>query len=150
MVNEQMQPNDWVLDASVGIKLFIDGPLSDKAHNFFQTITSNPEATIFVPDLFYIECTNIIWKYVRFQGLNSDDAKEYIQDLGKLALQRVSNESLMIDALETALQHEISAYDASYVALAQRLNTSMVTADNKLVRKLNALDGTVIFLDEVA
>lgn len=53
-----------VVDASVGIKQFIPDPLTPKVNQLFAHL-SNPQTEIFVPDLFYIECGNILWKYVR-------------------------------------------------------------------------------------
>jgi len=44
--------------------------------------------------------------------------------------------ALMPDALDLALTHAISAYDACYVALASRLGRPLVTADQRLVQKL--------------
>ena len=46
------------------------------------------------------------------------------------------NPGFTMDALPIALTHAISAYDACYVALAQRLSVPFVTADQALVRKL--------------
>ncbi|MEH2034240.1 MAG: type II toxin-antitoxin system VapC family toxin [Nostoc sp.] len=58
-------PLRCVVDASVAIKQFIpDDPLTPKVNQLF-THLANPQTAIFVPDLFYIECGNIIWKYVR-------------------------------------------------------------------------------------
>lgn len=52
------------VDASVSIKQFIPDPLSDKVQQLFALL-KNPDTEFFVPDLFYIESTNSIWKYVR-------------------------------------------------------------------------------------
>jgi predicted nucleic acid-binding protein len=41
--------------------------------------------------------------------------------------------------LEIAIAHNISAYDACYVELSERLQLPLVTADQKLIR---ALSGT--------
>lgn len=38
--------------------------------------------------------------------------------------------------VETTLENGITVYDASYVALAEHLNTTMYTADQKLIDKL--------------
>lgn len=140
---------DWVVDASVGIKLFIDGPLSNNAHQLFQRLVERPSPVYYVPDLFYIECTNILWKYVRFQGMAPDVATGFIRSLDQLILERVPTPALMEDALTLSIEHEISAYDACYVALAQRLNISLITADNKLASKLNHLDKTIYSLEDI-
>ena len=62
------EAGDCVVDASVGIKLFLREPLSDAAHAFFAHLAEDPPARLFVPDLFFVECANILWKYVRRFG----------------------------------------------------------------------------------
>jgi predicted nucleic acid-binding protein len=125
-----------VVDASVGIKLFLDEPLSENAHALFSLRTRGPLTQFHVPDLFYIECTNILWKYVRRFGLEKSNAQSYIQDLSGLALTTTTTELLIDAALDIALDHTISAYDASYVALAWQLDLPFVTADERLVHSV--------------
>jgi predicted nucleic acid-binding protein len=43
---------------------------------------------------------------------------------------------LAADALEVALAHDVSAYDAAYVALSRRLGLPLITAGESLVRAL--------------
>jgi predicted nucleic acid-binding protein len=57
-------PLRCVVDTSVCIKQFITDPLTPKVNQLFDHFV-NPQTEIFVPDLFYIECGNILWKYVR-------------------------------------------------------------------------------------
>ena len=137
---------DWVIDASVGLKLFIDDPLSDSVHGLFSHLGDDPPARFYVPDLFYIEVTNVLWKYVRWQGLPPGDAGDYLAALGKLTLQSTPTSELMGDALKLAVEYQITAYDASYLALAQRLDLRMLTADAKLARASGNLD-LVMLLD---
>lgn len=127
---------DCVVDASVGIKLFIDESLSDAAHALFSRLADDAQVRFFVPDLFYIECTNILWKYHLRYGLSADDASGAIAHLEQLRLQSVPTAHLMMDVLAIAVRYEITAYDAAYVALAQRLAVPLITADQALVRKL--------------
>ena len=53
-----------VLDTSVCIKYFIADSLTPKVIELFAHF-AYPQAEVFVPDLFYIECTNVFLKYVR-------------------------------------------------------------------------------------
>lgn len=137
----QPQPNGrsqgWVVDASVGIQLFIDGPRSNAAHALFEHLTAEPPANLYVPDLFYIEIANVLWKYVRWHGLDIALAQEYLHQLDQLFLHRVPTSDLMVDALTQAATYNITAYDACYVALAQRVNVPLITADEKLVKAIN-------------
>ena len=132
--------NDWVIDASVGIKLFIDDPLSDSVYDLFARLGDDPPAHFYVPDLFYIEIANVLWKYVRWQGLPPDDADEYLTALGRLTLQSTPARELMADALKLAVEQQITAYDGSYLALARRLKLRVLTADAKLARALDDLN----------
>lgn len=43
---------------------------------------------------------------------------------------------LMENAVTIALQYNISAYDASYVALSKQVNAPLLTLDKRLVRTL--------------
>jgi hypothetical protein len=46
----------WVIvDASVGIKLFVEEDYSDKMHSLFKQSASDIPAILYVPDLFYNE-----------------------------------------------------------------------------------------------
>lgn len=144
------RPFDCVLDASVGIKLFVVEPLSDEAHSLFNQLTGDSPGRFHVPDLFYIECTNIIWKYVRRLGLDQEDARLFVDQLGQLALLSFPTESLMRDTLDLALTHEITAYDAAYVALARQLDLPLITADARLVRAVPGALHDIRWLGDLA
>jgi predicted nucleic acid-binding protein len=128
----------------VGVKLFVDDPLSDVAHKIFSQITIEPQSKIYVPELFFIEIANVLYKYVRWSGMSAQTAQESLQELERIALTPVPMSELMVDALALASDAEISAYDASYVALARRLDIPLITVDRKLATKLNQPERIVV------
>ena len=130
------QPLKCVVDASVGIKLFVSEPLSERADALFAHLTNDYPAHLYVPDLFYVECANILWKYARRFGYPAGQATKNLEDLGALALRRVSEADLVHQGLEIGFEYGITVYDACYVALANLLNLPLVTADDALVRRL--------------
>lgn len=130
-------PQHCVTDASVGIKLFIDEPYSEQVQELFNGLTDDPPAIIYVPDLFFIECANILWKYTRRFGRPLEDSLADLADLACLALRVVSTAELMEASLALAVQTGITAYDACYAALAQRLNVPLLTADKALVKAIS-------------
>jgi predicted nucleic acid-binding protein len=145
-----LEPLDCVVDASVGIKLFLVESLSDDAHALFMGLTSDPPAHFHVPDLFYVECTNILWKHVKRSGLSYEDAQLFVQQLGQLALLSSATEGLTEDALDVAVAHNITAYDATYVALARQLDLPLITADARLARSLAGTSHDVRWLGDLS
>ena len=124
----------FVVDASVGIKLFVEEPLSDQAHALFTKLTKDPPAELYVPDLFYIACTNILLKYMRRFGRSLEDSQADLADLKTLVLKTVSTAELMEDAILLASQKNLTAYDACYAVLARQLNIPLITADKPMAQ----------------
>jgi predicted nucleic acid-binding protein len=128
--------NACVIDASVGIKLFLEEDMTDKADALFARLATDPLARFHVPDLFYIECGNILWRHCRRYGYPIDQAREALDDLRALALISIPTKALVAGSFDIAVRFGITTYDASYVSLAARLAVPLITADTKLVRAL--------------
>ena len=125
-----------MVDTSVGIKQFIPDPISFKVEELFAYL-AYPQTEIFVPDLFYIECANTLWKYVRTGRDDASLVQGNLASLKALSLGVVSTADLMEDAVSIGLAYEISAYDASYVALSQQVSATLLTLDQRLVNALS-------------
>jgi predicted nucleic acid-binding protein len=136
-----------VLDASVGIKTRVAEPLSDRATALLQSMDRG--TTISVPDLFFVECANVLWKYVRRLGYSAPKARADLVQLLDLPLAVTRTADLALAALDLAREHDITVYDASYLALAIEESATLVTADEKLARKLASLGTTVRWLGEI-
>ena len=124
---------DCVVDSSVGIKLCLKEPLSERADTLFSHLVDDPPAEFYVPDLFFVECANILWKYAHRFGYAFEAALRDVRDLTRLPFQIVSTAALAEEALGLAVDYEVTAFDAAYVALARRLELGLVTADERLV-----------------
>ena len=138
-----------VVDASVGIKLFIQEDGSSAAELLFAGMAADPPARLYVPDLFFIECANILWKYVRNYGYPAENARQDSTMLQSMRLLTVSTADLLPTTLDIALEYDLAAYDACYAALAGQLNLPLITADGALVRKLKNSDVNVQLLGGV-
>jgi predicted nucleic acid-binding protein len=121
----------WVVDASVIIKWYV--PETDyAAARAMRTVETNLAA----PDLLFAEMSNSLWKLVRRGEMAAPRAIAIIEEIAAAPFLTFSNQSLAQDALDLAIATGLTAYDASYVALAIRLDKILITADEKLVRKL--------------
>ena len=142
-------PRECVVDASVGIKVILREPLSDLADALFALLDERPPARLHVPDLFFLECANILWKATWRSGYAPDRAREGLHDLRALPLLSAPVADLSERALSLALDHGISAYDACYVALAEQLGVPLVTADERLVAKMAGSAHDVRWLGQI-
>jgi len=145
---DEGSPFDCVVDASVGIKLFLVEPLSERVDMLFDHLADTLPARFYVPDLFFVECANILWKYVRRFGYPPEAARQDVADLVCLPVQPVSTAVLVEGALSYAIGWQITAYDATYVALAERLSLPLITADEALLRKLAGSGTDVRFVGD--
>lgn len=129
-------PLRYVIDASVGFKWLVEEEGSAQADALLDAL-DQPEAQFHVPQLFYIEIANILWKAVRQERIEAEAAGEALAQLGLFGLQSHDTETLSGEALAIVLAYGVTAYDASYVALGKLLELPLITADDPLRRKLN-------------
>jgi len=77
-----------------------------------------------------VEFSNLLATQVRSRALPAAQAKALLES----AVQQVAAwvEVPHEDALAVALEHQVSAYDARFVACARRLSVPLVTEDTRL------------------
>ncbi|MBV9947255.1 MAG: type II toxin-antitoxin system VapC family toxin [Myxococcales bacterium] len=132
-----------VVDASVGAKWLLAEALSPKALGLLQ-----PENDLLVPELFWAEVGNILWKKARSGELSEGEAIKRFDGLGAIGLRTVSNTTAAPGALRVALSTGRTVYDSLYIALAQNEACRFVTADERLVNGLagSPYDAHVVWL----
>ena len=88
---------------------------------------------ITVPSLLEYEVLNAL----RFSGIYTiDELKEIGKALNKYGFEIYDFEGDLKNlAVDIALKSNTTIYDASYIALAKKLNTVLYTADNELIQK---------------
>ena len=119
----------YVVDTSVLIQYFITEPYTAEVGVLLAQMDRGDE--LYVPEFCLIECVNVFWKKVRFQGLSRDDAEQFITDLLDLPLQIVPVRELLSRAFEIGLAHQLAIYDSLYIALALNLNCPLITVDDR-------------------
>ncbi|PHM09352.1 type II toxin-antitoxin system VapC family toxin [Nostoc sp. 'Peltigera malacea cyanobiont' DB3992] len=123
--------SQYVLDASIAIKWFIPEVYSDAAR---RLVASNH--TFLVPDFFFPEVGNVLWKRVRRGEDTAENARQILADLNAVPIEVYLSQPLMPLALDIALQTDRAVYDSLYLALAITQQCQMVTADEKFYNAL--------------
>jgi predicted nucleic acid-binding protein len=85
---------------------------------------------VHVPHLLDAEIANTVRRHAAGGDLNPDRGYELLTDLLSLPLQRHPHDWLLPRVWE--LRHNLTAYDAIYVALAEALDAPLVTRDERL------------------
>lgn len=88
--------------------------------------------TLAAPELIDLEVASILRRGARAGRLNDALCREALFDLARMPLQRASHLPLLSRIWE--LRDNLTAYDAAYVALAEAIGASVLTADGKLKR----------------
>jgi predicted nucleic acid-binding protein len=87
------------------------------------------------PALIVAETANGLAGEVRFAGLDAGAAAALLREGLALPIELVPDRELAIEALAVATELDLSAYDASYIVLAERLRVPLVTADRRLAER---------------
>jgi predicted nucleic acid-binding protein len=124
----------FVVDASVVVKWFVPEIHSDAARRLLVL----PHEYV-APDLLFAETANTIWKKIRRGELTAEEGPQLVADVGRIAVDTVSCRALAEDAHALANATGRTVYDSMYVALAVRLNTRSITADDRLEAALKRI-----------
>ena len=140
-----MNPRQIIIDSSVAIKWYLPDEFSDSALKI-KSAFAKGTILIAVPLLFFYEINNILRTTIKNLRITREASVRAYQDLLELNFTSYSSKELFKMALEKALVLDITSYDASYVCLAEYLQTPFFTADEKLVKK--ASDKLVRFVED--
>jgi predicted nucleic acid-binding protein len=91
-----------------------------------------------VPDLFWAEFGNILWKAVRLGRISRQSAEAAVVAIEERKFPTAPTSSLLKDAFAIAATFDRTVYDCIYVALSVASNAPLVTADERLVNALAA------------
>jgi predicted nucleic acid-binding protein len=129
-----------VLDASVAMKWVIPSAKETLTAESLQLLKRYTDGDInfIVPDVFWAEIGNVLWKGVRQRRWPQVIAERAASDMRNRNFLTVTSLELLGDAMKIAFVHDRSVYDCLYVALAIQFKTEMITADERLANALAA------------
>lgn len=107
---------EWLLQTSTGVQVA-------------RRILSSRER-LHAPHLLDIEVPQVFRRYVAAGDLSASRAEEALEDLRNLRVNRYSHVLFLQRVWQ--LRHNLTAYDAVYVALTEALDATLLTCDAKL------------------
>ncbi len=118
-----------IVDASVAVKWFIDEPGSAAAHRLLG------DDDLLAPDLLVVEVGNTARRLARLGELPSDQCDAIVACIGGL-LELHPTAPLAQNAMVMARTLDHPIYDCFYLALAEREQLPLITADRRFLSKL--------------
>jgi predicted nucleic acid-binding protein len=123
-----------VVDASVAIKWVVQEPGSDAA-------LALRRGRLLAPDLLIPECANILWKKTRLGEHTKAEALVAARLLEHADIELAPMRPLLQRATELSITLGHPAYDCFYLALAEARSCPVVTADERLRKRVQAYGG---------
>jgi predicted nucleic acid-binding protein len=99
-----------------------------------EAVVTDTERDLDVPALCDVEVVSALRRATAAGRLEPERGEQAIAHYAALPLRRHGHLALLSRVFE--LRDRFSAYDATYVALAERLNASFLTGDERLARAL--------------
>jgi predicted nucleic acid-binding protein len=115
-----------VLDASATIEWLLQTPLGERIDG---RVFSRPES-LHAPHLIDVEVVQVLRRYAAAGLITPARGAEALEDLRALPLTRYPHDLFLERVWE--MRANLTAYDASYVALAEVLEAPLVTCDRRL------------------
>jgi len=123
---------DWVVDSSIALAWALPDETSKKADRFLSRISM--KNILWVPALWWYEMANALLMAQRRKRLGDAEKIRLMELYGRLPIRTdVALDSDIVWRLHTlAIEHNLSAYDAAYLELAQRRDLGLATVDRSL------------------
>ena len=115
-----------VIDASAMIELLLVTPAAMRVE---ERILSSGE-TLHAPHILDLEVAQVLRRYCASGDMTAERASEALSDLTVLGVVRYPHDLFLSRIWE--LRHNVTAYDAAYVALAEELSAPLLTRDRRL------------------
>lgn len=136
----------FVVDASVAAAWLLPDEFSERTDAVLRRIATDGARA---PSLLWYELRNILVMAARRGRLREGEAAPALTRLRRLPIETVDM-TLSDDAgvLRAAAEHGLTAYDATYLALAQATRSPLATTDRALARAAGRA-GVALVLDGV-
>lgn len=124
-----------MIDTSVALKFYLPEEGHEEALGLLEAEESGA-VELLAPGTILPEGFNAIAQQRKRGPLDAEDAGEAWDELLRAPIYTYATEDLIERAAEIALETDAIVYDTLFLALAEDARTVMVTADGKLLKKL--------------
>ncbi|MCL2736278.1 MAG: type II toxin-antitoxin system VapC family toxin [Propionibacteriaceae bacterium] len=129
-----------VVDASVVVETMIGSPIGRRAQNLMLS----SDHDLHIPSFAVTEVLSVLRRIDRQEHMSAFSADRYLSALREFPARRWPIDHLSGRVWQ--LRNNLSAYDATYVALAEVLGATLVTADARLCHRAGSVSACPLAL----
>ena len=134
-------PVGWVIDASVTMPWFFPDEATPFTEGLLDALGTRD---LWAPALWVLECTNVLQSAQRRRRIDANRRAEIAAELSELPVRLDPQAPDFVHLDRLAATHGLSAYDATYLELALRSSSVLVSLDGRLVAAAMALGHPVL------
>ena len=114
-----------VMDASVALAIVLREPAGRAARALIAD-----DVSLVVPSSFWLEVINVL---ARRHHRSGNEILEAVRELDEIGIETVEMDAVArVSVIDRVERHGLTAYDATYLALAESLDAQLLTADRRL------------------
>jgi predicted nucleic acid-binding protein len=122
-----------VIDASAVVEYLVSMTLTDAATRLFHR-AADGDIELWAPDLVYAEAASALRKLAQLGAVPGAGASRAVAHLPRLPITATGTAALMPEVWR--MRDFLTTYDACYVALADALDATFVTGEQRLAAEL--------------
>ncbi|MDQ3700045.1 MAG: type II toxin-antitoxin system VapC family toxin [Chloroflexota bacterium] len=131
---EALVADAFVVDASVAVKWYLPDEEYREQANYLLARLSSGRTILAAPVLIRYEVPAVLIRAARRGRLSQDAARQAIQQFLQTGITTYHTPELITDAAPLAASHDLTLYDAAYLALARALTVPLITVDRQLAQ----------------
>jgi len=136
----------YVLDCSVAVKWSIPEPLTEQASRVLDQHRAGT-LTFAAPEIILAEFGHTVKKRIASRELSREAGQQIWDDFLLLPIETVPTRDIAATAFPLAVAHNATFYDALYIALAERENVHVLTADEGMAAAFAPLKRALLLRD---
>ncbi len=128
-----------VIDTSALIRLYIpDGPIPEGFEKFLSGVERGNNTAI-APELLLVESSNVLYRKRKINEISENESIHLLSDVLSMPIRYFSHGPLIPVAFDLAIEHNVTLYDAVYLALASEQGAMLFTADEQIQKIANKM-----------
>ncbi|NNC87685.1 MAG: type II toxin-antitoxin system VapC family toxin [Akkermansiaceae bacterium] len=123
-----MPAENFIIDASVALEILLQSPAGASLADRLL----GADVSLHAPHLLDVEVAQVLRRYVISKQVTPQRGGEAVRDLADFPLRRYPHDFLLPRIWQ--LRGNVTAYDATYLALAEAMNAPVLTRDRRLAK----------------